>query len=346
MQGNLVSDIKGLAQVYDPFLGNAWGIALSNSGPFWISDNHTGVSTLYRVKPDPLNHTHDIASTIPLVVTIPGAGNTGSGSPTGQVFGFGGEAFVFDSEDGSISGWHGGTTAAIHVDNSANGAVYKGLAVAGNQLYATDFHNGKVDVFNSGFNSVNSPGGFVDTTLPAGYAPYNIQNIGGKLFVTYAQQDADKHDGNSGAGLGFVDVFDTNGNLIQRLQAGDWFNQPWGLVQAPSSFGAFSGDLLVGNFGDGWINAFDPTTGNYIGAMTDAMGNPIAIDGLWALSFGNGGNGGDKNKLYFTAGPNGENNGLFGNLQPTPEPGTYALLMGSCTMVGMLARRRINRNSR
>ncbi len=341
VQGNLISDVQGAAQVYDPNLGNAWGIAFSAASPVWISDNATGLATVYRVKADPANSRHDIVTTLGLVVTVPSAGGGPGGSPTGQIFGFGGENFVFDTEDGTISGWHGGTIAGIHVNMSSSGAVFKGLTVAANQLYATDFHNGTVDVFDQSFNPVSLPAGaFTDNTLPSGYAPYNIQNIGGKLYVTFAQQDADKHDGNSGPGLGFVDVFDSNGALLQRLQAGSWFNQPWGVTLAPSTFGAFAGDLLVGNFGNGWINAFDPTTGDFVGSMTDAFGNPIAIDGLWALTFGNGVNGGDTKKLYFSAGPDDETHGLFGNLQPTPEPGAFALILGSCTMAGLLARRR------
>lgn len=340
-QTNLISDIQGLAQVYDPNLVNPWGIAMSGTSPFWISDNGTDVSTLYSVKPHPGNPSHDDVTIVPLVVSIPG------GAPTGQIFNgngsaFKGDRFIFDSEAGAIVGWQGGTAGTVRANSVLPDGIYKGLALANNQLYATDFHNGRVDVFGTDYKPVTLGGSaFVDPTLPSGYAPYNIQNIGGKLYVAFAQQDADAHDANIGAGLGFVDVFDANGNLLKRIQHGDWFNQPWGVAVAPSTFGQYANDLLVGNFGDGRINAFDPTTGDYLGFLADRDGVAFSEPGLWGLTFGNGGSGGDPNKLYFTSGINDENNGLFGSLQAVPEPGAVAtFVLGSFSTVGFLLRRR------
>jgi len=319
LQHNLVSDTPGTADVTDPNLVNPWGISESGASPFWISDNGTGVSTLYNGS----------GAIIPLVVTIPSvAGPTGTGDPSGQVqnntTGFvlanGKPAnFIFATEDGTINAWNGGATAAGVVNNSP-GAVYKGLAIGtsagGPTLYAANFRANKIDVFNATFAPATLAGGFVDSSVPAGFAPFNIWALGGKLYVTYAMPDSELHDDVAGPGNGYVAVFDFNGNLITHLVSNGPLNSPWGLAIAPSTFGAFGGDLLVGNFGDGKINAFDPATGAMLGTLQDAGGNPIAIDGLWALIFGNGGNGGDKNTLYFTAGPGGEQHGLFGSLAP------------------------------
>jgi uncharacterized protein (TIGR03118 family) len=332
VQNNLVSDIPGLAANTDPNLANPWGISFSSSSPFWVSDNKTGLATLYNTAGQPQG----------LVVTIPPPlGGTSPSAPTGQVFNpnssdFLGARFIFATEDGTISSWQGGTSATLNVDNSASGAVYKGLALGSNGsasfLYAANFHNGTVDVFDSSFKSVNLSGAFTDPNLPSGYAPFDIKNIDGKLYVTFALQDADKHDDVPGPGHGFVDVFDTNGSLLQRLITQGSLNSPWGLAVAPSGFGEFGNDLLVGNFGDGTINAFDPVTGMPTGQLDDASGNPIVNLGLWGLTFGNGGNGGNLNALYFTAGIPGdgaiEDHGLFGSLGPTPEPGTW-IVFGS-----------------
>lgn len=331
LQHNLVSDIPGMADHLDPDLVNPWGISMSSTSPFWISDNGMGKSTLYNgsgVKQG-------------LVVTVPPPpGGSPPSAPTGQVFNgnssvFGGSRFIFATEDGTIAGWSGGTSAAIKVDNSVSGAVYKGLALgtsSGNSmLYAANFHAGTVDVFDSNFNQVSlGAGAFVDPTLPSGYAPFNVQDFGGRLYVTYALQDAQGHDDVPGAGHGFIDVYDTNGNLIGRLVSGGELNSPWGMAIAPSKFGKFGGDLLVGNFGDGTINAFDPMTGTELGTL-DFNGNPIVNEGLWGLTFGNGGAGGDPNVLYFTAGipgPTGqvEDHGLFASLTFVPEPGSLTLL--------------------
>jgi uncharacterized protein (TIGR03118 family) len=330
-QTNLVSDIPGSAANTDPNLVNPWGIAFGPASPFWISDNHTGVSTLYNGSGQPLA----------LVVAIPPpSGGTPPSSPTGVVFNggssFSGDHFIFATEDGTIAGWQGGTTAVLRVDNSTSGAVYKGLALDGTFLYAANFHSGTIDVFDSSYSPVTVPGSFTDPTLPAGYAPFNIENIGGNLYVTYALQDAAKHDAVSAPGHGFVDVFNADGVFQERLISDGALNSPWGMVVAPSGFGTFSSDLLIGNFGDGTINAFDLTTGSLLGTLKDSTGNPIVNLGLWALQFGNAGPGFDPHRLYFTAGipgPGGqaEDHGLFADLQAVgvsavPEPSSLLLL--------------------
>lgn len=332
IQQNLVSDIPGLAANTDPNLINPWGISHSSTSPFWVSDNHTGLATLYNGSGIPLS----------LVVTVPPSPGDTAGSPTGQVFNsntsnFKGARFIFATEDGTISSWQPSDgTSAVRNAISTSGAVYKGLALADNgshsYLYAADFHNGKVDVFDSNFSPVTLSGTFTDPSLPAGYAPFNIQNIGGKLYVTFAVQDAAAHDDVPGAGHGIVDVFNADGSIVKRLITGGSLNSPWGLTLAPTGFGSFGSDLLVGNFGDGTINAFDPLTGMPVGQLDDASGNPVTNLGLWALTFGNGSSGGDTHTLYFTAGiPGGgqvEDHGLFGSIAPTPEPGMLALFGG------------------
>lgn len=324
-QHNLVSDLPGMADHTDTNLVNPWGIATSSSSPFWISDNHSGLSTLYDTTGTPLS----------LVVGVPPAnGGNPPGSPTGILFNgsasFMVEAqparFIFATEDGTISAWNTGTSAELKADNSTFGTVYKGLAIANNGsadfLYAADFHNGNVDIFDGNFNPINLSGAFTDPALPSGYAPFGIQQVAGNIYVTYALQDAEGHDDVPGAGHGYVDVFDTSGNFLRRLISNGSLNSPWGVTMAPEGFGIFSGALLVGNFGDGRINAFDPATGAHLGALPDLNGNPIAIQGLWGLMFGNGGRGGDANRLYFAAGIAGEgvveDHGLFGSISATP----------------------------
>jgi uncharacterized protein (TIGR03118 family) len=331
-QHNLLSDLVGAADKLDPNLVNAWGLASSATSPWWISDNGTGRSTLYNVA----------TATIPAVFVVPGAGGEQS-APTGMVFN-GGTSFVvtngagtsparfiFASEDGTISGFRG-APIVIAVDSSASGALYKGLAIAstasGDRLYVTNFHAGRVEVFDGQFHAANITGTFTDPTLPAGYAPFGIQNLGGTIYVTYALQDADAHDDVAGAGHGFVNAFDTNGNLIRRVASRDNLNSPWGLALAPADFGAFSNDLLVGNFGDGRVHAFDPATLNgngefqHRGPLLSADGGPLVIDGLWALSFGAGAAAnGPRTTLFFTAGPDGEEHGLFGTLVVATRPG-------------------------
>jgi uncharacterized protein (TIGR03118 family) len=329
VQKNLVSDGAVSATTTDPNLLNPWGIAFFPGGPFWISDNNGGVSTLYD----------GLGNIIPLVVKIPAPpGSTAAaGTPTGIVPNLNSNLFVipgttdfsvfiFATEDGTIAAWSDVldvTNAHIVVDNSqggsATGAVYKGLAVGNNAtgvfLYATNFRSGKVDVFDSNFNPATLSGSFSDPKLPAGAAPFGIANILGNLFVTYAKQNAAKHDPIHGAGLGVVDIFDTNGNLIGRFASGHTLNAPWGVAQAPFNFGPASTDILIGNFGDGTINVFNPLTRKFMGQLPDTSGKPITIDGLWALTFG-GAQASDPGTLYFDAGPNGEADGLFGTLTP------------------------------
>jgi uncharacterized protein (TIGR03118 family) len=323
IQTNLVSNRPGEAQHLDPNLQNPWGISASGTSPMWVSDNAAGVTTLYNGAGQPF------PQPVPLVVTIPPAAASPPGSkgvPTGTVFNdnagagaFRSDRFLFATEDGAIAGWKGGPSATIEKDNSLAGAVYKGLAIdpsTSPHLYAANFHAGTIDVFDSGYNQVALAGSFNDARIPADYAPFNVQNLGGVLYVTYAMQDADRHDDVAGRGHGFVDAFDVNGNLLGRLVSHGQLDSPWGLAIAPASFGAFGGDLLVGNFGDGRINAFTLDKGNFRGTLKSAEG-PIAIDGLWALRVGNGGAppaGGDPNAVYFTAGINDEVDGLFGTI--------------------------------
>ncbi len=312
----LVSDQPGVAAQTDPNLVNAWGLTSGPTSPWWVSDNGTDKSTLYRGSDGAIQQ---------LVVDV-------AGGPTGAVFnptaGFvlptGGKAlFIFDSEDGKIRAWNGaqGTTAIVSKDRSGEDAIYKGLAIAdtsaGPRLYAADFHNARVDVFDGSFGVV--PGGFVDVSLPSGYAPFGIQTIGDRVFVTYARQDADAEDEVAGQSLGFVDVFSTAGDLLGRVAQHGQLNAPWGLALAPSTFGRFAGDLLVGNFGDGQINAYEELPNGQFehrGELQSSDGRSISIDGLWALQFGKAGNNGPAGTLFFTAGPDEETHGLFGSITP------------------------------
>ncbi len=327
-QHNLVSDGAVPADLVDAALVNAWGLVASATSPWWVADNGTDSSTLYN---------GSTGAKLSLRVSVPSA-------PTGVVFnggtGFvvtsgstsGAARFIFATEEGTILGWSPSvapTQAVVAVDNSAGGAVYKGLAIAstaaGDRLYATNFHAGTVDVFDAAFHPVL--GGFTDAALPPGYAPFGIRHLGSTIYVTYALQDADKHDDVAGVGHGFVNAFDTEGNLLRRAASTGRLNSPWGLAVAPADFGTFSGDLLVGNFGDGHINAFDPGHFRGDGALRPrgqlhaADGPPITIDGLWAIAFGNGAAAGPTNALFFTAGPFGEAHGLFGKLVVTTAPG-------------------------
>jgi len=338
VQNNLVSDIPNLAATTDPNLQNPWGIASSSTSPFWISNNGTGTATLYNSLGQPF----PIAS--PLVVTIPPASDS---TPTGQVSNGGSNfelnpgqpaRFIFATEGGTIAGWNPAanpTNAITKVDNSVSGAAYKGLAIGSNAsgefLYAANFASGKIDVFSSTFAPTTLAGSFTDPNLPAGYAAFNVQNLGGILYVTYAVRGADGDDVR-GPGNGIVDAFDTNGNLLRRVASGGALNSPWGLELAPAGFGEFGGALLIGNFGDGLINGFNPVTGALLGTLLDETNNPIVNEGLWGLRFGNGGNGGFLNTLYFTAGLNDEVNGLFGSIAAVPEPAPITLVL-----IGVLA---------
>ena len=333
-QTNLVSDIAGVALFTDKNLVNPWGLSHSSTSPWWISDNGTGLATLYN------GHGRKFPVTSPLVVTIAPPGGSPAGTtaaPTGNVFndtggGFvvsengnsGSSLFIFATEDGTISGWNPNvdlTHSVLAVDRSAvgAGAVYKGLALAGNSIYATNFRFGKVEQFDSNFKLVRS---FTDNQLANTcplpgqcFAPFGIRNISGNLYVTFALQNAAKHDDVAGPSRGFVDVFNTNGNLIKRLISRGALNSPWGLTLAPSNFGQFSNDLLVGNFGNGHINVFDPNSGALLGQLKNSKGLIITINGLWGLAFGNGQIAGPTNSLFFTAGINDEADGLFGMIQ-------------------------------
>ena len=319
-QINLVSDIAGVARITDRNLVNPWGLAAGPNTPLWVADNGSDASTLYSG-----GVRGSIPVMAPLVVAIPG------GAPTGAVFnptsGFvvrAGTAsaparFIFDSEAGLITAWSPNVppTTTAQTEATTPGAIYKGLAIAqtpqGTRLYATDFHGAKIDVFDEQFAPVKPAGAFSDTALPAGYAPFGIQELGGRLYVTFAQQDAQAEDENHGPGLGFVDVFDTSGHLLQRLVSQGQLNAPWGLALAPRNFGGFGGDLLVGNFGDGAINAYNPKTGSFDGQLANRDGNPIQIDGLWGLRFGNGVTGTPRT-LLFSAGIADEAHGLLGEI--------------------------------
>jgi uncharacterized protein (TIGR03118 family) len=309
----LVSDQPGTAAHFDPNLVNAWGLTASGSSPWWVSDNGTDRSTLYLGNGTPLA----------LVVRVDG-GPTGavSNPTTAFVLPTGGRAaFLFDSEDGKIRAWNGaqGTTAIVVKDRSGEGAIYKGLATAdtpaGPRLYAADFHNARIDVLDASFGLV--PGGFEDPALPLGYAPFNVQTIGNRVFVAYAKQDEEGEDEVAGQGRGFVDAYDLAGNLLGRVAQHGQLNAPWGLALAPAGFGRFGGDLLVGNFGDGQINAYEELQNGHFqhrGELRSSDGSPLSIDGLWALRFGNGGNAGPTGTLFFTAGPDEETHGLFGSI--------------------------------
>ena len=339
---DLVSNVQNLVQPMDKNLQNAWGVANAPNSPLWVSDNNAGLATLY----DGNGVKQGLTVTIPLPA---GRAAPPPAAPTGMVWnatsGFpipvvGAKpvpaTFIFDTEDGTIAAWNpvadpivnGQSTATRIIDNSSTGAVYKGLAFGtnkhGNFLFATNFAAGTVEVFNNNFAPVpldgkTLDGNFSDPDIPAGFAPFGIANIDNNLYVTYAKQNAQKNDVIAGAGLGFVNVFSTDGVLIKRFASSGVLNAPWGVARATQNFGEFSGDILIGNFGDegnfaGWINAFSGGADNdFRGSLRDAQGKPLAIDGLWSLVFGTFLNS-DADTLYFTAGPNQQLNGLFGRI--------------------------------
>ena len=352
---NLVSDVPGVAPNTDPVLQNAWGVAFTpNASPFWVSDNATGCSTLYnglgaiqalQVKlplpggnvpgtackhSDPNNPPNPTPAAPTGLVWNQTSGTTGFLVPGTNLL----ATFIWDTEDGTISAWTGGLTpsdqAVLAVDNSPD-AVYKGLVFGVNAkgvfLFATNFRAGTVDVFGPApagsadghYIPVTTDGGFKDPDIPSNYAPFGIQNIDGSLFVTYAKQNAAKHDDVAGPGNGFVDIFDTDGHLLRRFASRGALNSPWAVTRASFAFGPFSGDILIGNFGNGKINAFD-SDGNFLGALRDGNRKPLVIDGLWTLALG-GGRNSNSDTLYFTAGPNGETDGLFGTITPVSKAG-------------------------
>ena len=344
LQHNLVSDLPGVADLQDDSLVNSWGLVASTTSPFWVSNNGSATATLYNTSAGVTKV--NLTSGLPCgCITVPG-------DPTGVVFnggaGFvvskggasGPARFIFASEDGSISGWNPGVPPPppMHVSSEAIAAVpasdanvYKGIAIAstisGDFLYASNFRAGTVDVFDHTFTKQSMSGAFSDPTIPKGFAPFGIQNIGGIIYVSYAKQDAAKHDDVAGVGNGFVNAFTTGGTLIRRVASGETLNSPWGLAMAPAGFGKFSGDLLVGNFGDGRIQAFDVShlrgddQARFRGFLHGADGPQLRIDGLWALRFGNGAAAGPTTTLFFTAGPQKESHGLFGSLVATTPPG-------------------------
>lgn len=351
----LVSNIAGAAATQDKVLQNAWGVAFSPGGsPFWINANVTGCSTLYTgdgtkvplqvsiplpgnvippnsCQPVDPNHPPSVTPASPTgILWNPSSAFLVPGTKLPAIF-------IFATEDGTVSAWAGGlnpvTDAVLAVDNSstptaADGAVYKAIAFGlnskGGFLFATNFRSGKIDVFGPNgstgqFTAASTAGGFLDPKLPAGYAPFGIQNIDGDLFVTYAKQNALKHDDDAGPGRGFVDVFDTDGHLLRRFASRGPLNSPWAVTRASYAFGRFSGKILIGNFGDGRINAFE-SDGRFIDELENVHGQPLVIEGLWALTQG-GGRGSSPDTLFFTAGPNHEIDGAFGTIVPVPPKG-------------------------
>ncbi len=335
LQTNLISDTPGQgAALVDPGMRNPWGLAYSATSPLWVSDNNSGLAGIYSI-----NVGGTSATKAGFTVTVPGGRTSTSdgSSPTGQIFngtsgfvvtsasGSGPAAFIFDSESGQISGWNpaadpisaGGSTGTLEFSSPT--AVYKGLAIAttdqGTYLYAANFQSGHVNVFNSSWQQTSLLGNFSDPSLPGDYAPFGIREINGLLYVTFAKQDAAKHDDVAGPGHGFVDIFTTNGLLVKRLASHGTLDSPWGLAEAPASFGAFAGDLLIGNFRNGRISAFSPISGRFQGLLLNAQHQPISIDGLWGLGFGTASMAGT-GTLIFSAGPNGEQNGLIGSINP------------------------------
>jgi uncharacterized protein (TIGR03118 family) len=346
----LTSNLPNVAPNQDPVLQNAWGVAFTpGASPFWISDNATGCSTLYDGAGVPAGGPPPRKVAIPLPGGVPSATSCmpvppnanpppTNAAPTGVVWNPTGflvpgtsitAVFIWATEDGTVSAWAPtlpDTSHAVEAVNNSPNAVYKGLAVGTNAqgvfLYATDFRGAKIDVFApanfSAATSAQIPGSFTDPNIPSGFAPFGIQNINGDLFVTYALQDQKKHDDVAGRGNGFVDVFDTDGHLLRRFASRGKLNSPWGMTRASFAFGSFSDMILVGNFGDGRVNVAD-SRGKFVGQLTDSLGNPLVIDGLWTLTLG-GGKNSSPDTVYFTAGPNGETNGLFGTIVPVPRP--------------------------
>jgi uncharacterized protein (TIGR03118 family) len=321
-QTNLVSDIQGEAAHTDPNLVNPWGVTFPATGPFWVADNGKGVATLYD----------GTGTALSLIVTIPPPkGSTETSAPTGTTFnntmgfsitknGMSAPAtFLFVTEDGTISGWNRNidpTNAVIAMDNSTREAIYKGVALAhtddGDFLYATNFHEGTIEVYDSSFTLKRI---ITDDRLPERFAPFGIRNVNGKLYVTFARQDKDKEDDFAGPNQGFVDIIDPATGEIQRLISRRGLNSPWGIAIAPANFGKFSNDLLIGNFGDGTISAYT-LSGKFLGRLLNSNGKVLSIDGLWTIIFGNGGMAGMPNELFFSAGPDDEQHGLFGKLKP------------------------------
>lgn len=314
-QSNLVGNLAGVGKNTDPQLSNPWGIAFLAGQPFWIANNNGGTSTLY----DSSGVKQAGTITIPVAAVNPCAVGCPTGIVANATADFGGSDFIFGTEDGIVANWSAGTSATIAFDNSAAAAVYKGLAVlhngTGNFLLLANFRSGKIDVLDRNFLLTFLTGSFTDPGLPAGMAPHGVHVIGNQVYVAYAQQDAAKHDPVPGAGSGVVDIFDQNGNFVKTFATGGTLNAPWGVVTASASFGTFSNSILVGNFGDGTINAFNAASGAFQGQVIDTTNKAIVNPGLWDLVFGAGGTG-DPNTLYFTAGGSDQTHGLFATLVP------------------------------
>jgi uncharacterized protein (TIGR03118 family) len=312
---NLVSDQALAGAITDTQLVNPWGLAYGPTTDFWVANQGTATTTVY----DGLGH----MPTTPIVVTVPPMAGHAMVGPTGVVFNgtatsFSGDEFVIASLDGCLCGWSTGSVMTRRVDNSGS-ATYTGLAVGtsgtATYLFAANLNSGTVDVFDTSYAPVNlGAGALVDPTLPAGFSPYNVQVLGGKLYVTYAQHAAAAPRETTGAGLGYVSVFNLDGSFVRRVASAGSLNAPWGMAIAPATFGTFAGALLVGNFGDGRITAFDATTGALKGQLSDANGIPFTISGLWAMTFGNDVSAGSSSQLYVTAGPQAQTHGLFATI--------------------------------
>ncbi|MBV9761925.1 MAG: TIGR03118 family protein [Acidobacteriaceae bacterium] len=348
-QTNLVSSVPGLAATTDPNLVDPWGVAFSSTGPFWMANPNSATATIY----DGAGNLIKIGGNP--AITVPG-GASGTAGPTGEVFngtsGFqlnGSPAhFLFANLNGSISGWTGGASTLVAPSTITPGATFTGLALAGNAgsnyLYAADstYLTGKIDVFNSSFQPValgtgTFAGKFVDPNAQSGFVPFNIQLIGGQLYVAYANLNP---DGSSNPG-GYVDIYSTNGTFVKRFASGGALDAPWGFAMAPAGFGSFGGDLLVANNGNGWINAFNATTGAFVGSLDGANGQPLAYQDLWTIEFRTGGANVNTNALYFVEGINNDTGGLFGELTTsTPEPASLALIGLGVLGVGLFARRK------
>lgn len=312
----LVSDQMGAAPTTDTNLVNPWGIVAGPTSPWWVANNVTNTSTLYNGAGQPF------PPASPLVVAV-------AGSPTGIVFNGGSQfliptasgmspaRFIFATQSGTLQAWAGGPAAQL-VASSPVDASYFGLAIAGDRLYAADFHNHRVDMFDSSFHLIRQVGvvGFIDPRLPAGYSPFGIQNIGGHIFVAYAKQDAAGEDEVVGRGLGIVDEYSTTGALLSRVASHGQLDAPWGIAMAPASgFGPLSATLVVGNFGDGHLNGYRKNASGrwiHVDQLRGTNGSPIEIEGLWGIGFGNGGNAGPTTSLFFAAGVEDETHGLFG----------------------------------
>ncbi|MDB5810438.1 MAG: hypothetical protein JWN94_2560 [Betaproteobacteria bacterium] len=352
-QTNLVSNVPGLATITDPLLVNPWGISRSPTSPFWTSNQSTNTATLYAVTGS-TNVSQVLTVNANGFVAIPTTA-AGPQGPTGQVNNTNTSSFqltpgtastssrfIFADLNGTISGWAGGNSSTIEV--TTPGAVYTGLAInnAGTQLYAANNAGGTINVFNSSFAPISVPGSFTDPTLPAGFVPFNVQNIGGNIYVTYAPAGVAAQRAAT-PGTGIVNIFNENGVLLQRLITGSRLASPWGVALAPASFGVLGGSLLVGNFSfaDSEINAFDPVTGALRGSIAINPGAGNTPGGLWALMFGSGaGTGGDVNTLYFLDGINGETGGLFGAITAVPEPANVTMLALGLAFLGFVARKK------